>query len=508
MLVLSEKEYYDFKLTADILIKSQGVAGIVFRMRDEFNYYAFIIDKSLGYKAIVKVVNNKVTILKQIQDGGILINTWHTVQITNNSGLISVYIYNKENAKKSETEKRFEVEDYTFNKGTAGFLVNGVSGFFFDDFEITAEKCFSPWQPNPNMEIHNINTNIYVENFTGNIVEKYTIIDIEESYNREGPSNWQIISDEITNTVIRQSSLVYDISSSRRPSMAIINFVYFQNGFFKVIYNPSEKLGMVSIILKYEREEDENLTTKEEFYTFDIVNEESESYYMFRKWNNGGVQIIKRFEIDQKESINLFKMNLTKAYLVKEDNWVIVEFINQKVTIKISQNGIDYATIFNLFDESIRAGAVGFGTFKTRCDFRSIYVEAPKVMLTQKDIDYIMVNTIDDIPMPNVIDIYKSGIVSSCSRTKNFSSITAMGTVLAYSTILGSSLGNDYCGSSSSSSSSSTKIINSTSVHHFSEEVSWKVCVNTRSHNQRQDYCIDKFDSEIMKMRCEVIKYK
>lgn len=509
MLVLSKKEYYDFTLSTDILFKSQGVGGIAFRMRDEFNYYAFLIDKNLGHKAIVKVQNNKVTILKQINDGGILTNNWHTVTIKVKAGLISVYIYDKEKASKSQSEKKIEVEDYTFAKGTAGFFVNSLAGFFFDEFQIKPLRCFSPWQPNPTIEIHNIHTNIYTEDFSGNIYEKYTIIDIEESNNREGPSSWSIINDYIGYSMLRQQTcLVHDASASRRPTMALLNYINFQNGIFKVVYNPSEKTGMVSVILKYNREEDQSMPSKEEFYTFDIVNEEEESYFTFRKWSNGNVNLIKRFIIDQNSS-KLLHMEIQKAYLPRADNWVHIEFINQKVTIKISQNGTDFATIFNLFDESIRAGTVGFGTYKTCSDFRSIYVQAPRIKLTQKDIEYIMIHTIEDIPMPSVVDIYNIGITSSCSRDKIFSEIGALNTVMAYSTILGSTLGNDFCGSGSSTTVNNnnyetTIIDQSVATTTISEGNQWKVCVVKRSPSDRNKYCNEKFDSDVMKMRCQV----
>lgn len=507
MLYLSEKEFFDFTLSADILFKSQGIGGIAFHMRDEFNYYAFMIDKNLGHKAIVKVQNNKVTILKMINDGGILIDNWHTVTITVKAGLISVYIYDKETSSKTESEKKIQIEDHTFSSGSAGFFINGLAGFYFDELKVKPLECFSSWQPNPNIDIRNVHTNIYVEDFKGNINEKYTIIDIEEDNNRNGPSKWEIIDDNIGEQAIRQDSLVFDASSYKRPSMSLINYVSFQNGVFKSVFNPSEENGTISLILKYNQEQNQSVSFKEEFYSFDIVNEENESYYTFRKWSNGACNIIHRFVIDDKTS-KLVKTDLRRAYIPNSDNWVIAEVINQKFTIKISQNGTDYATIFNLKDESITSGTAGFGTYKTKCDFKNIYIEPTRIKLTQKDIDYIMVNTLEDIPMPSVIDLYHSGTTSSCSRDKNFSELTAINTLFAYSSILGSTLGNDNCGDGSSSSNTSITINNQVTIDQtnitISEGNQWKTCVVNRSQSDRQKYCSDNFDSELMKKRCEV----
>jgi hypothetical protein len=507
MIVISEKVYYDFTLSSDILFKNQGVGGIIFRMRDEFNYYAFIIDKNLGQKAIVKVQNSRVIILKMINDGGIIINNWHTVTITVKAGLISVYMYDKEKASKSESEKKIVAEDFTFSNGTAGFFVNGLAGFYFDEFTVKPIECFSPWQPKPQIEIHNSNTNIYIEDFSGNIRDKYTIIEIEETYIREGPSDWIIINDYVNFSIIRQTSLVYDSSASKRPSIALINYVNFQNGIFKVVYNPSEAIGMVSIILKYYREEDETLPTKEDFFSFDIVNDETESYFTFRKWNNGAVNVINRTVIDKNTS-KLLKLDISKAYIANQDNWVIVEFINQKITVKISQNGIDFGMVFNLVDESFRAGAVGFGTYKTRCDFRSINVDSIFIKLTQNDIEFIMTHTVKYILLPSVIQIQQIGITSPCCRNNNYTQVSAFNTVMAYITILGSTLGNDYSGSSSSNVNINVNIDETVIVNEklisISEGNQWKTCVVNRSQEDRQKYCNEKFDSDLIKKRCEV----
>lgn len=496
MIHLINKEYFDFKFESDILFKSQGVGGIAFRVKDEFNYYAFIIDKILGYKAIAKVQNNKVILLKTVNDGGILINNWHTVSITVRAGLISVYIYDKESAQRTTSEKRLEVEDYTFTNGSVGFFVNGLEGFFFDEFKITPIKCFSAWQPIPFVEINNNFSNIYYEDFSGSFNSKYTIIDIEESYSQNGPAKWDFVNDDIQLSFISQNSFVSDTSGKKRPSMALINYVNFANGIFQLEFMPFQREGMVSIILKYSRSEEETGPTREEFYSFDMHNEETESYFTFRKWTNGISIVLKRYTVGPIDGLGGVKMN--SAYLEEETNIVIVESINNKFTIKISQDGGDtFVTIVNILDESFKAGAVGFGTFKTRAYFKLIQVDPPRLKLTQKDIDWIITKTYDDIPLPSVTHIHSASVISNCTKNKKFNELTSLSTTLAYSGILGSVLGHDYC-------SSNTKYTDVITSFDNQIEGGWKKCVMNRSHEDRKKYCQETFDSEILQQRCLV----
>jgi len=510
MVELIGKEYFDFNLSVDILFKSPGVGGVAFRIRDEFNYYAFLIDKNIGYKAIVKVVNSKVTILKMINDGGITLNNWHTVTIKVKAGSIIVYMYDKENPLKTETEKKIKIEDFTFSRGSVGFFVNGLDGFFFDELKIDPLECFSPWQPIPYLEITNINTNIYVENYTGNINEKYTIVDIEEQYSREGPAKWDIINDEIELYSIYQSGCtVYDTSEAKRPSFVVINYLHFQNGTFKVTYKPFSKFGMISIILKYNRiEGDNNFADKEEFFSFDIVNEENESYYLLRKWNNGLVTVIKRYMISETTKVD-FKMDIQSAYLVKQLNYVVVEFINEKVTISISQDGENFVSIFNILEESIVAGTVGFGTYKTCAQFKGIYVEPPKLRLTSRDTDFIITNAIEDIPLPSVIHIHKRALISDCTRNKNYTEFNAYSTILAYAKILGSSLGMDFCSEKDiNNNNNSVSISIGENLDDNTKKNNLKICVMTRNEADRKRFCENEYESDVLTTKCKVKFYK
>ncbi len=48
MMLLHRKSFFDFNLNVDILVKDTGKAGIAFRIQNNFNYYAFLINKRKG----------------------------------------------------------------------------------------------------------------------------------------------------------------------------------------------------------------------------------------------------------------------------------------------------------------------------------------------------------------------------------------------------------------------------------------------------------------------------
>jgi hypothetical protein len=75
------KRFYDFKINVEIMTRNRGSHGVIFRMIDPFNYYAFEININFGYKRIVKVVNGNLQVLNTVFDGGIAQNTWYKVEI-------------------------------------------------------------------------------------------------------------------------------------------------------------------------------------------------------------------------------------------------------------------------------------------------------------------------------------------------------------------------------------------------------------------------------------------
>ena len=56
VLIHKYKTYYDFHLKASILMNDNGALGLLFRVMDLMNYYAFVVDKTHKVKKIVKVM--------------------------------------------------------------------------------------------------------------------------------------------------------------------------------------------------------------------------------------------------------------------------------------------------------------------------------------------------------------------------------------------------------------------------------------------------------------------
>ena len=113
---VSNRQYYDFKLEVDILFKSEGQAGVAFRYKDPYNFYAFIINRNQGYKSVVRVRHGVRSELKRVVDGGIVTNYWHRVTITSEADRFRIHIYDMEN--NSTPSSLIEFRDYGIPSGT------------------------------------------------------------------------------------------------------------------------------------------------------------------------------------------------------------------------------------------------------------------------------------------------------------------------------------------------------------------------------------------------------
>jgi len=72
------------------MTKGRASHGIVFRMIDAFNYYAFELNIERGYKRITKVEDGAMTIIKRIDDGGTTQNAWFKVEITGSNNKFKI----------------------------------------------------------------------------------------------------------------------------------------------------------------------------------------------------------------------------------------------------------------------------------------------------------------------------------------------------------------------------------------------------------------------------------
>jgi len=112
------RRFYDFYLRVDVMTRSRGSMGVIFRMVDPYNFLAFEFNIEDGYKRVIKSMNGTISVLKIIYDGGISQNNWFKILIKAQK---NKFIIRSGDSKKYNTYNEapiiFEFEDISFPKG-------------------------------------------------------------------------------------------------------------------------------------------------------------------------------------------------------------------------------------------------------------------------------------------------------------------------------------------------------------------------------------------------------
>lgn len=503
MILLKGKVYYDVTIKVDVMMANNGTAGIIFRAKNQYNFYAFIIDKTTGNKALVRVVNGEIDILKKISDGGILINQWHSIVIEVRANKISVYIYDAESPNKTSTEKTIILEDNTFVKGSVGIFTNGVKGFYFDNFSTMPSACWSPWVPKPYITVRNSNSNFYIEDFKGVLIEKYEIHDLDDKDARDGPAMWNLVR-EFTEfgEYIEQTSAVYDKTSRKRSHFLTLKNKNLQNGIFMLQFIPGARNGIISVIFKYNEILDTHKSEDKtvQYYTFEMNNESPEPRFTLKMYLNGESKVIQSISVSQLS-------NLSYAYVAQRINTVKIEVINESITVKVSQENREFFEVFNLTDNKIAYGTIGFGTYRTPARFFGIYINPPKMKMTNADVDFILNKRFVELPFPSPWRIKEATIKSNYVRQLSVTN-TALGNLYHQISLLRSSLGFDFGNVKTESYEENEEVrVSETEVredYEFKNIFGWRRCVVARNDVARKNYCENQFESEFMKEKCQV----
>jgi hypothetical protein len=173
------KTYYDLKMKASIIMNDNGALGLLFRVMDFMNYYAFVVDKHKKVKKIIKVLEGKETILGQIEDGGFIVNQWYRVIITCIQGDITVRMEQEPAEKRFEKGKEehlkivLEVYDTSLSKGSIGTGVNNMLMSVIDDLAAEPLEC-STVIPVSKVKYENSICHYYREYFNADMVDVWT----------------------------------------------------------------------------------------------------------------------------------------------------------------------------------------------------------------------------------------------------------------------------------------------------------------------------------------------
>lgn len=170
---LKNLELFDFSYKIDIFSASNKPAGIIFRMKDPYNFYAIEFNQKNGYKKIFKSVDGVYTDLGIVKDGGLSQNQWFKVLITARKDLIQIRIGSDSRYDKySSLPVIFTIEDNTIKSGSFGIFVNGNDKFNFDKVHIIPRLCWTEWKPNKKVKIIPNRSSIYEENYKQDIRSK------------------------------------------------------------------------------------------------------------------------------------------------------------------------------------------------------------------------------------------------------------------------------------------------------------------------------------------------
>ena len=472
ILKVEGKQYYDFKLTVEVLVKSKGIAGVVFRMKDAFNYYAFYIDKSSGWKALVKVTNGVQTFLSKVRDGGILVNNWHRIEITTIASHIRVFIYDLEQKNKTSSEKIIEGTDTTFASGSVGLFVNMMEGFYFDNLQVVANRCWTPWIPSKGLKIATPLSAVYYENFSGTFSEKFNSQDSDAM--QDGPSEWKMnqYASMQQGPGLYQNSLVFDNSPTRRPTMALLRKKLFTNGGITVSFVPMNSDGIVSIIFKYRQDKAPTGSTTEMFYIFEMINSPSNPQFVLRRFLNG---IVKELYSIDKPVQNLL------GYKPSLRHTVLIESLGENIKIKLSVVGSEMVELLSIKDSAIGSGLVGVGTFKVKCNFSAIEIFPPFLQLTESDKNKILTTDGNEIYFPSMQGlVVRNGSNDNKPLANNASE------------------GNTKNNGKTSGMTSGDKTSSSNTA------VGWKTCIKHASVKDRNLYCERSFNFPVSQTKCKV----
>ena len=367
---LKHKEYYDFVLNLDVMVRDSKTFGVVFRMKNPYNYYALEISQKDGYKRLVRVINGNYNILSEIRDGGIFQFQWFLIQILTVKDEITVKMGDSnQNASYDNLSIVFKENDQTHRKGTIGVFVNGNSGFLFDNLSVEPKICWTPYEPNPEISFTSDRANVYDEDYNGDPQKKFFVSDPSSRIN--GPSEWAYQLDVLErDNVIIQRSEIADKSFLKLPTMFILKDKIIKRGWFSLDLAGYQN-GAIGVVFKYK---DQN-----NYYLFELGGtKKSDRYFQMRKNVNGMMKLIKR--VNTNEELDFQESQKSKHIGYTPFKWYYLRVVldGPNITIFYKKVGKPEKIVIKVTDDDLPYGMIGFTSFKTKAVFDNFMIR-PRV---------------------------------------------------------------------------------------------------------------------------------
>ena len=386
------------------MVRDHERCGVVFRMKDPYNFYSFDVSQKHGNKRLVKAFEGKYTVLLEIKDGGILLGEWFKLQIISKRENLIIKLGSSSMHNSYELLPIiFNYNDHTHKVGTAGVFVNGNKGFYFDNFKIEPIKCWTPYKPKKDLLLITDRANIYDEDYVGQLKKKFIIKDPINSIN--GPSEWNYQKEVLgREKVIVQKSEIADRSIFKEPSMLILRNKYIKRGWFSVDFAGTAN-GAIGVVLKY--------IDTNNYYLFEIGGHIKENqYFQLRKKVNGIINLLKI--INSNDQLKKTERENTPEIGYNTNIWYCLRIIIDGPSLKFffNRKGTPEKFILKYRDDDIPYGLIGITTYNTKGYFDNMILR-PKV--EEKGMSFVQINNLAGVDSDEDIYLYDLntlGIVS------------------------------------------------------------------------------------------------
>lgn len=461
-LIIKNKMWHNLnsKMLLFISSKEGYQGGIMFRYKNEFNYYLLNINCLNQNVKFIKVMNGNYYLISKKKIHSLKCDQWFDIELN----------INDDNFYFKYKEEFLEGKDSFFTYGKVGFKSYEHSILYLGNIKIQKINKIENKKKNDlllHSTIRNNNVNYYLEDFRNQIDTKYII------------SNQEYKNDWIINYIIKQITHL----SISHSSFLILQNKHFSYGKFIISFT------LLSSSFSSNNNEDENIKAifnyknMNDYFYFQISKS---SLSLKQKYENGLIRTI----ISKSNDIQL---NPYTSYTISIESYgdyftfYYGDISNYKEIFKYKYNIKNDEMLF-----------VGFGASKLNVKYTFIQITPIVIQFTKNDINFIRnKNTINDkkkIIFPNI-----SLINLSYNQLHRSNEIVSLQTKISS---LKSSLGNINLSSSDFNKLSSLLIQTELQKNQFiKNNISVQQCTKYKTRSERRIYC-SLIKTEIDKQRC------